>query len=109
MHLRKALIILLSLVFIRGASAPENTAKDNTDGYRLLIYYGIPEGVNGLWDQAKAATLFAEYDFIVFGEGLEKQAHSFHDSTSKVIAAIREPKLLRRCEPSHGKLALLSL
>ena len=39
---------------------------------RLAIYYGIPSLVNGAQgDTARAAAVFAEYDVVVFGDGLE--------------------------------------
>jgi hypothetical protein len=39
---------------------------------RLAIYYGIPSLVNGAAGQAdRAAAVFAEYDIVVFGDGLE--------------------------------------
>lgn len=39
---------------------------------RLAIYYGIPSLVNGAaGDVARAAAAFAEYDLVVFGDGLE--------------------------------------
>lgn len=39
---------------------------------RLAIYYGIPSLVNGAGgDVARAAAVFAEYEVVVFGDGLE--------------------------------------
>ena len=39
---------------------------------RLAIFYGIPSLVNGArGDLARAAAVFAEYDTVVFGDGLE--------------------------------------
>ena len=39
---------------------------------RLAIYYGIPSLVNGAaGDVGRAAAAFAEYDLVVFGDGLE--------------------------------------
>lgn len=39
---------------------------------RLAVYYGIPSLVNGAaGDVARAARVFAEYDVVVFGDGLE--------------------------------------
>jgi hypothetical protein len=39
---------------------------------RLAIYYGIPSLVNGVsGDVARASAVFAEYDVVVFGDGLE--------------------------------------
>jgi hypothetical protein len=59
---------------------------------RLLIYYGIPRGVNGLWDDAAAAELFCEYDLVVFGVGLQDPAHEYHASTVEIIQRMRARK-----------------
>ncbi len=76
---------LLTLVLPAGA-ANYSMSKGN----RLLIYYGIPAGVNEAWDDTKAAQIFAEYDVLVFGAGLEEKKHSYHDSTAAIFRLIRE-------------------
>ncbi|HEY7133725.1 MAG TPA: hypothetical protein VIB48_01545 [Acidimicrobiia bacterium] len=59
---------------------------------KLLIYYGIPEGVNGIWDAASAAELFCTWDVVVFGVGLQDPGHDYHASTVDIIERMRAAK-----------------
>jgi chitodextrinase len=63
-----------------------------TNTHKFLIYYGIPLNINGLASTSAAAAVFANYDYIVLGDGLEDPAHSAHASTIAVIAAIKAIK-----------------
>ncbi|WP_028402789.1 hypothetical protein [Ectobacillus panaciterrae] len=56
--------------------------------YKVLIYYGTPQGVNHVWDDDLAAQIFAEYDYIVFGAGLEDPNSPFYLSTKNIISNI---------------------
>lgn len=67
----------------------QNQSPATSRKWRLLVYYGIPENVNGVFDQDYAAALFAGYDYLVIGEGLQRSAHEYHDSTAQVIEKIR--------------------
>lgn len=80
---------LIVSVLLFGA-APDISTE--ATGYRLLIYYGIPEGVNDLWDVEKAAKVFSEYDYLVFGDKLQLPIHTHHESSKEVIAKIMEKK-----------------
>jgi hypothetical protein len=62
--LSTASVCLISAAVLAAALAPEPR--------RLAIYYGIPGLVNGAGgDVARAAAAFADYDVVVFGDGLE--------------------------------------
>lgn len=63
---------------------------DFQPGHRLLIYYGIPEGVNEAWNVEKASEVFSNYDVIVFGAGLEESEHKFHQSTASIINLVQQ-------------------
>lgn len=89
MSVYRALLLVLCLTVGLGASSVPASIGSNA-GYRLLIYYGSPEGINGVWDVGKAAEIFAEYDYIVLGAGLEESKHSYHDSTIEVIRITKE-------------------
>ncbi len=52
---------------------------------KLMIYYGIPQGVNGMWNDDFAAQMFARWDYVVFGTGLEDPGNTYHASTANVI------------------------
>lgn len=69
-----------------------STANISPRGHKLLIYYGIPLGVNQVKDEEAAAEIFSQYDVIVFGEGLEEPTHNYHSSTKTIIEMIRERK-----------------
>src|SRR3990167_9714134 len=62
--------------------------------FKLLIYYGTPQGINpdvvgALWDSEKAAQVFAHWDYIVFGAGLELSTSPQHTNTQDIIGLIR--------------------
>lgn len=92
MKISKSLLAAFCLIFLLtlSASAQPTQVNGQSMGHRLLIYYGIPLGVNATWDTNKAAAVFAKYDVIVFGEGLEEKKHTFHVSTKEIIPLIRE-------------------
>ena len=52
---------------------------------KLIIYYGVPQGANAQWDDNKAAQLFAHWDYVVFGSGLEDSGNTYHSSTQNII------------------------
>jgi hypothetical protein len=60
--------------------------------YKVLIYYGTPQGVNNLWDDDLAAQIFAKYDYIVVGAGLEDPNSPFYVSTTTIISNIHAIK-----------------
>ncbi|GIO12911.1 hypothetical protein J19TS2_24660 [Cohnella xylanilytica] len=91
MNRKSAILCLLSL-WLAAAALPVGQASAeiaSAGGNKLLIYYGTPEGVNGLWNADQAADLFAQYDHIVFGEGLELPSDGHHDSTAEVMRKVR--------------------
>ncbi|WP_281886197.1 hypothetical protein [Paenibacillus sp. YYML68] len=92
-------LILLTLIFVVMLTAPSPawTAYASSEGidtqskgYRLLIYYGTPKAVNGVWDEEKSAKALATYDVVVLGQNLETTSHTFHKSTFNVIKLMKE-------------------
>ncbi|PYR88904.1 MAG: hypothetical protein DMF84_26570 [Acidobacteria bacterium] len=64
-----AALIVASLVL---SDLLQAAASRVVEPRRLAIYYGIPSLVNGAaGDLARAAAVFADYEFIVLGDGLE--------------------------------------
>jgi hypothetical protein len=57
-------------------------------GNKLLIYYATPKLVNNVRDDYAAAAIFAKYNYVVFGAGLESPTHSYHESTKNIIRII---------------------
>lgn len=57
--------------------------------HKLMIYYGIPQGVNGLWNSDAAAQTFARWDYVVFGTGLQVPGSTYHNSTVEIVSKMR--------------------
>lgn len=77
--------IFITLLLLLGCS------KDaSKQGYRLLIYYGTPVGVNHVWNEDKSAKIFAQYDYIILGEDLNDPTHVHHRSTQRIINKVRD-------------------
>jgi chitodextrinase len=68
------------------------TGAGTANTHKFLIYYGIPATVNGSATTAAAAAVFAGYDTIVLGDGLEDPASPQHASTVAVISAVKALK-----------------
>lgn len=54
--------------------------------YKLLIYYGTPQGVNGKYENNYAAQTFSRWDYVVFGAGLEDPGNVYNSSTQTIIS-----------------------
>jgi len=52
---------------------------------KLAIYYGWPSTVKD-WTIAGAASVFKDYDVVVFGAGLEDSSHGDHQNVIDIIA-----------------------
>ncbi|MHA0856862.1 hypothetical protein [Paenibacillus sp. CMAA1364] len=84
------LIIFIAIFVLLGSSSTDS--KKISPGYRLVVYYGIPEGVNNLWDIDKAAKVFSEYDYVVFGDKLQLSDNVHFQSTKEIISKINKDK-----------------
>jgi hypothetical protein len=82
----KALVTISTLSYV--PTLP-TTDRSITNGHRLLIYYGTPQGINGLWDSDSAAAVFSSYDYVVFGDGLELPADGNYATTKATLARTR--------------------
>lgn len=84
-------------ILIGKTSADYSTTVQSLDeylnpGFRLLIYYGVPQGVNGYWNDDRAAMALSYYDYIVFGAGLELDSATYHTSTQQIFTTIKKIK-----------------
>ncbi|MBN2981720.1 MULTISPECIES: hypothetical protein [Cohnella] len=86
---KRPLIFVALLLALTMTLTSAGVQAKNENGYRLLIYYGIPIEINEANDVRKAAEQFAEYDYIVLGAGLEEKSHGDHESTAEIIAELR--------------------
>lgn len=55
----------------------------------LLMYYGIPQQINGKNDSTHAAQILASYDDVVLGAGLAKSSDPNHTTTVSIIATAK--------------------
>ncbi len=58
---------------------------------RLLIYYSYPSSLNYPQNQYNIAAVindFSQYDYLVFGSGLEESTHPDHANTQQIMAGI---------------------
>lgn len=78
-------------VVLSGAikSADVITNRVHARPSKLMIYYGVPQGVNAMWDDNKAAQTFAQWDYIVFGNGLDDPGNTYNASTTAIITKMR--------------------
>jgi hypothetical protein len=58
--------------------------------FRLLVYYGVPQGVNEVYDNAYASQIFSRWDYVVFGEGLEDPANAYNASSITIMSLATE-------------------
>lgn len=85
-------------------SISNSNSQQQTSPKSLAIYYGFPSLVNGAkGNLAMAASTFAEYDIVVFGDGLEftdinptrrppGAGLQEHENTKKIIGILKESK-----------------
>ncbi len=57
---------------------------------RLAVYYGWPSAVNGATSLEAAAAVYADYQHVVFGWGLQDKSHGDHQNTASIIAALAD-------------------
>ncbi|EFM10543.1 hypothetical protein PaecuDRAFT_2453 [Paenibacillus curdlanolyticus YK9] len=84
--------VLLLCVLLVALTSTTPVSASNNNGYRLMIYYGIPIEINETGTIEDAALQFAKYDYIVLGAGLEETTHEAHNSTASIIAQVRKLK-----------------
>lgn len=94
-------LALLTMTIAASSLYPSVAAGNNSAPARMAIYYGYPSLVNDAGgDVQRAASVFAEYDAVVLGDGLEfadKQPGRYpegdpaeHEKTKQIIGAIRK-------------------
>ncbi|MFB7906489.1 hypothetical protein ACFC1T_08700 [Kitasatospora sp. NPDC056076] len=71
------------------ATAPCRVGWNRQPPHKLCIYYGIPQAVNGYFDNDLAAQVFATFDYVVFGQGLADPSHQYYASTVAIIGIMR--------------------
>ncbi|MFI9271877.1 hypothetical protein ACIGXM_14320 [Kitasatospora sp. NPDC052896] len=72
----------------QGAVGPVGPRNDGPP-HRLMIYYGVPQAVNGTYSNDYASQLFSRWDYVVFGAGLEEPTNTYYASTMAIMAQMR--------------------
>jgi hypothetical protein len=57
---------------------------------RVLIFYGWPSSINGLWEPKACAKAFAQFDDIVMPHNVEEVTHGDHANTTKIMYYIKQ-------------------
>jgi len=84
------LIVGLILALGPGDLVPAS-AEGTIRPQRLAVYYGAPSRVNTAYGNVKtAAAAFAQYDVVIFNQGLEEQTHSDHARTMEIIDMLHQ-------------------
>ena len=78
-------IALLIFIIASALNFTITNAQDLTPK-KLLIYYGFPSSINATFSVAGAAAEFGQYDYVVLGDGLEKNTHPDHQNTVDIMA-----------------------
>lgn len=69
------------------------TAINELDGKsieKVLLYYGYPIAINGVWDVEDAVNIYRAYDVVVFGDTYQDPEHSVYESTVAIIQKLAE-------------------
>jgi hypothetical protein len=61
----------LNPTFVNQVGQAQTSLVQQNAPYKLCIYYGTPAGVNNLWDPVLAGNFFAQFDLMIFGDGIE--------------------------------------
>lgn len=72
------------------ATWQNSVASQQYTPHKLMIFYGVPQGVNSIFDDTQAAQIFSKYDYVVFGAGLEDPGNTYHASTINIINLMRQ-------------------
>ncbi|MDZ7900565.1 MAG: hypothetical protein U5N85_21380 [Arcicella sp.] len=56
---------------------------------KLLIYYGIPSGINGATTTSQAASHFSQYDYVVWGNLIDIASHQNYLQSKQVFDLIK--------------------
>lgn len=79
------MVVILMLVMVPCSVFATNPVPRN-----LALYYGWPSACNGLGSNEAVAQMFAKYDLVVFGDGLEFSTHGDHANTEAIIARMKQ-------------------
>lgn len=55
---------------------------------KVLLYYGYPIALNGLWDVDKCAKAYGKYDICIFGDGYNEPSHETYNDTLQIFNTI---------------------
>lgn len=74
-------VVLATLGLLASAASAQGVRPQS-----LLVYYGYPSSLNGLFSAPLAAAEFGRYDHVVWGDGLELPSHPDHANALAILA-----------------------
>lgn len=57
---------------------------------KVLLYYGYPIAINGVWDVDDAVSIYRTYDIVVLGDTYQNPTHSEYESTVAIVKRLAE-------------------
>lgn len=57
---------------------------------KVLLYYGYPIAINGVWSVEGAVNIYRNYDVVVLGDEYQSSDHPEHESTAAIIQRLLE-------------------
>lgn len=57
---------------------------------KVLLYYGYPVAINGVWNVEDAVSIYRTYDVVVLGDTYQDPAHTVYEDTVAIIRRLAE-------------------
>ena len=57
---------------------------------KVLLYYGYPIAINGVWSVEGAVNIYRNYDVVILGDKYQSSDHPEHESTAAIIQRLLE-------------------
>jgi hypothetical protein len=57
---------------------------------KVLLYYGYPIAINGVWNVEQAVNIYRTYDVVVFGDSYQNPEHDVYADTVAIIQRLAE-------------------
>ncbi len=93
-YLKMKLLLIFLLIFSSCGTKlfPMSSQSETARLKNFAIYYGWPSSLNSgtlAWNNTAVANFLKQYNFVVFGRGLEDPSHGDHANTIAITAAMK--------------------
>lgn len=82
--------ILADATDLNAASAEARAAAFRYPYEKVLLYYGYPIAINGAWSVEGAASAYAAYDIVIFGDEYQNPEHETYADTQAVMTRLQQ-------------------